>query len=183
MWEAKPPPPPTHTHTQTQETSDIIFKAPSPLKQSAFSRSPPPPPCQTRKISEHPPLISSTSPLAINNDRSLRWRSRMMYRGLSEKGLKPEISHVLFSISKLVCYTEQKSLFKTSTCWNFTVLWYIYFPDTSKEAMCHTRFNFCYWWRNWITLNCLLFANFHFSKTARNVSDSKKCDLYLIDKI
>ena len=34
-----------------------------------------------------------------------------------------------------------------------------------------------------ITLNFLLFANYHFSKTARNLSDSKKCGLYLIDNI
>ena len=40
--------------------------------------------------------------------------SRITYQGLSEKGLKPEISHVLFSISKLICYTctEQKAPLK-----------------------------------------------------------------------
>ena len=42
----------------------------------------------------------------------IRGRSRIIYQGLSEKGLKPEISHVLFSISKLICYTEQKASLK-----------------------------------------------------------------------
>ena len=35
-----------------------------------------------------------------------------MYQGLSEKGLTPEISYVLFSISNLICYTEQKAPLK-----------------------------------------------------------------------
>ena len=105
----------------------------------------------------------------------IRWRSRILNQGLSEKGLKPEIRHVLFSISELICYTKQKASLKQAPVGILQFLWYIYFPDTSKEAMYHTRFNFCCWWRNWITLNFLLFANFHFSKTARNVSDSKKC--------
>ena len=100
---------------------------------------------------------------------------------MSENGTRNKPCFIFYIQTDLLYRT--KSLFKTSTCWNFTILWYIYFPDTSKEAMCHTRFNFCYWWRNWITLNFLLFPNFHFSKTARNVSDSKKCGLYLTDKI
>ena len=35
-----------------------------------------------------------------------------MYQGLSEKRLKPEIRNVLFSISKLICYTKQKASLK-----------------------------------------------------------------------
>ena len=31
-----------------------------------------------------------------------------MHQGLSEEGLKPDIGHVLFSISKLICYTSLK---------------------------------------------------------------------------
>ena len=35
-----------------------------------------------------------------------------MCQGLSEKGLKSDISHVLFFISKLICYTEQNASLK-----------------------------------------------------------------------
>ena len=35
-----------------------------------------------------------------------------MYQGLSEKGLNRKIIHVLFSISKLICFTEQKASLK-----------------------------------------------------------------------
>ena len=35
-----------------------------------------------------------------------------MCQGLSEKGPKPEIRHVLLSISKLICNTEQKAFLK-----------------------------------------------------------------------
>ena len=42
----------------------------------------------------------------------IRWRPSIIYQGLSEKALKPEIGHVLFSISKLICYAEQKASLK-----------------------------------------------------------------------
>ena len=59
---------------------------------------------------------------------------RIMYQELSEKGLQPEVRHVLFSISKLICYTEQKASLKQAPVGILQFLQYFY-TDRFKAVL------------------------------------------------